>query len=75
MPIQSTISALGFSQRSILKPKAREVRKNAWMSASTWRKVAEGVSVRRDPARDQAHIQRLGRVINAILKEGRLRWT
>ena len=38
-----------------------------------WRLVNKGVSTRRDPAREQALIRRLGRAINASLKGDR-RW-
>ena len=62
-------------RRAILKPKAREARKNAWILADIWRLVNERVSTRQDPARDQAHIRRLGRAINSILKEYRHRST
>ena len=44
-----------------------------WILADTWRLVNERVSVRQYPARDQAHIWRLGRTINASLKEDRHR--
>ena len=38
-----------------------------------WRLVNERVSVHRDPTRDQALIQKLGRAINASLREDRRR--
>ena len=38
-----------------------------------WRLVDVRVSLRRDPAKDQYHIQRLGFVINVSLKEDRRR--
>ena len=44
-----------------------------WILADTWRLVNERVSVRQYPARDQAHIWRLGRAINTSLKEDRRR--
>ena len=62
-------------QRSILKPKPQEARKNAWILADPYRLVNKRVSTRRDPTRDQAQIQRLGRAIKASLKEDRCRWT
>ena len=62
-------------RRSIPKTKAREARKNAWVLAATWRLVYERVSARQDPARDQSLIQRLGRTINASLREYRHRRT
>ena len=42
---------------------------------ATWRLVNKRVSAHRDPIRYQFHIQRLGRAINAILKEDRRRRT
>ena len=54
--------------RAVLKPKARDVRKNAWNSETTWRLVDERVSTRRDPARDQHLIWRLGHDITMSLK-------
>ena len=43
-------------RRAILKLRAREARKNAWISAATWRLVHERVSVHRDIAKYQALI-------------------
>ena len=43
--------------------------------ASTWKLVNDRVSAHRDLERDQAHIWRLGRAINASLKEDKLRRT
>ena len=55
-------------RRAIPNPKPREVRENVWILAAMWRLVNERVSMRQDPARDQAQIRRLGRAINASLK-------
>ena len=62
-------------RRAVPKPKAWDARKNAWISEATWIFVNEGVSARRDPARDQSLIQTLGRAITAILKGYRRRRT
>ena len=59
--------------RSVLKPRAREARKNTWISATTWRFVDKRVSTRRDIAKDQALVQRLGRSIRASLRTDRKR--
>ena len=48
-------------RRDVPKPRAREARKNEWISAATWRLVDERVSALRDPAKDQTLIRRLGR--------------
>ena len=58
-------------RRSIPKSKTQEVRKNGWILADTWRLFNKRVSARWDPAREQAHIRRLGCAINAILREER----
>ena len=52
---------------------SREARKNAWISAATWRLVNERVSVRWELAKDQTLIRRLGRAIRANLTMDR-RW-
>ena len=59
--------------RSVPKPLAREASKNAWISAATWRLVNERVSARRDIAKDQALILRLGCAIKASLQKDRKR--
>ena len=53
--------------------KAREARENAWISETMWKLVDEKFSARRDPARDQTLIRRLGCAIATSLKGGR-RW-
>ena len=60
-------------RRAVTKLWAQEARKNAWISAITWRLVNERVSARRDLAKDRALIRRLGRAIRASLKMGRRR--
>ena len=47
--------------------------KNAWISETMWRPVDERVSARRDIAKNQALIWRLGRAIREILKMDRKR--
>ena len=56
-------------RRAVPKPRAWEARKNAWISATTWRLVDERVSVCWYIAKTQALIWRLGRAIKASLKE------
>ena len=56
---------------AVLKPRAREARKNAWISETTWRLVDEKVSARRDIAKYQVLIKRLGRAIKPSLLEDR----
>ena len=63
-------AALG---RAILKPQARDARKNVWISEAKWRLVNERVSALRDPTKDQSLIQRLERAIAASLKGDRRR--
>ena len=58
-------------QRAVPKPLVREARKNAWILAEIWRLVNERVSARRDLAKDQALIRRLGRSIKSILQKDR----
>ena len=58
-------------QRDVPKPRAREVWKNAWISATTWILVGKRVSARRDIVKDQALTRRLGRAIREILKTDR----
>ena len=60
-------------RRAVPKLQAREARKNAWISATTWRLVDERVSARRDIAKDRALILRLGRAIRASLRTDRKR--
>ena len=56
-------------KRAVTKLLAREARKNAWISAATWRLVDERVSARQYLAKEQALIRRLGRTIKASLQE------
>ena len=66
---------LAAIRRAVTKPRAREARKNAWISAATWRLVDERVSALRDLAKYQTLIWRLGRSIRAILTTDRRRRT
>ena len=59
--------------RAVPEPKSREARKNAWISVAKWRIFNKRFSARRYPARDQELIRRLGRAINANLREDRRR--
>ena len=60
-------------RRDVPKPRAQEARKNEWISAATWRLVDERVSARRDIAKDQTLIWRLGRAIRVGLTKDRRR--
>ena len=64
--------AFAALQRDVPKSKAREARRNAWISAETWRLVDGRVSTRRDPAKGQALKRRLGRAIKASLAADRI---
>ena len=54
-------------RRAVLKERAREARRNKWISTETWRLVNERVSTIRDPAKGQAIKIRLGCAIKASL--------
>ena len=56
---------------AVPKPRAREARKNAWISETTWRLVDKRVSAHWDIEKDQALIRRLGRAIRASLRTDR----
>ena len=60
-------------RRAVPKLLVRESRKNAWILAATWRLVDKRVSARRDLANDQSLIWRLGRAINASLRDDKRR--
>ena len=60
-------------RRAVPKPRAQEARKNSWISATTWILVNKIVSARRDIAKDQLLIRRLGCAIKVILREERKR--
>ena len=66
---EDTISADLWS--SVTKPRAQEARRNSRISATMWRLDDVIVSVRRDLAKDQALIRRLGRAIRASMKTDR----
>ena len=55
-------------QRAIPKIKSKEASNNDWILESIWRLISERVSALRDPARDQAIIRHLVRVINTSLE-------
>ena len=54
--------------RAVPKPKAQDARKDAWILGTTCILVYKIVSARRDPARYQSLIWRLGRAIAESLK-------
>ena len=58
-------------RRAIPKPKAREASKNACILEDMWILASKRVSVLQDPAQNQTLLQRLGCMINTILKGGR----
>ena len=60
-------------RRAVPKPKPREARRNAWISAETWRLIDERVSTRRDPRYGQADRRRMGKAITASLAQDRRR--
>ena len=59
--------AFAALRRAFPKAKVREARRNAWISAETWRIVDERVSARQDPVKGQTLKRRLGRAIKARL--------
>ena len=65
--------AFAALRRAVPKAKAREARRNKWISEETRRLVNERVSARRDPAKGQALTRRLGRAIEASLAADRRR--
>ena len=62
-------------RRAVPKPALREARRNAWISAETWRLVNERVATRQDPRYFQADRQRLGKDIGKSLSRDRKRRT
>ena len=62
-------------RRAVPKKELREARRNAWISAETWRLVDEGVATRRDPRYCQADRRALGRKIKWSLAGDRKRRT
>ena len=70
---QAWKTCLSTLRRDVPKPLAKEARKKLWILAVTWRLINERVSVRRDIAKDQALIRRLGCAIKASLREDRQR--
>ena len=59
-------------RRSVPKTRAREARRNKWISTETWSLVDERVSARQDPAKGKAIKRRLGRPIKASLVADRI---
>ena len=62
-------------RRAVPKTAPREARRNAWVSAETWRLVDERVATRRDQRYFQADRRRLGREIGKSLAGDRKRRT
>ena len=60
-------------RRAVPKAQAREARRHEWILAATWRLVDERVSARRDTAKGQTIIRRLGRAIKESLTTDRRR--
>ena len=60
--------------RAVPKPEKWAARRNLWILAETRRIINKRVSARREPGRYQRGIRRLGRAIQATLKEDRRRW-
>ena len=62
-------------RRAVPKPTPREARRNAWISAETWRLINKRVFTRRDPRYGQADRRRLGKEIKKSLVQDRRRRT
>ena len=79
MPLMPTMEptredgAFAALQRAVPKARAREARRNEWISKETWRLVNKRVSARRDPEKGQVIKIRLGRATKASLAEDRRR--
>ena len=72
MRVDTLFAAL---RRAVPKKAPREARRNAWISAETWRLVNERVATRRDPRYCQADRRTLGRKIGRSLARDRKRRT
>ena len=59
--------------RAVLRAKPREARRNAWISAETWRLINERVSARRDPRYGTVYRRRMGKAVQKILVADRRR--
>ena len=57
----------------MFRPKPREARQNACISAETWRLIDERVSMRRDPRYGKADRRQLTKAITASLAQDRRR--
>ena len=62
-------------RRAVPKLAPWEARRNAWISAETWRLIDERVSTRRDPRYGKADKRRLGKEIGKGLAKDRRRST
>ena len=62
-------------RRAFPKPTPQEARRNAWISAETWRLIDKRVSTRRDPRYGKADRRRLVKEIKESLAQDRRRST
>ena len=60
-------------RRAVPRPKPREARRNAWISAETWRLINERVSAHRDPRYGKADRRRIEKEVQASLVTNRRR--
>ena len=60
-------------QRAVPRPKPREARRNAWISAETWRLIDERVSAFRNPRYGMLYSLRMGKEVQASLAADRRR--
>ena len=60
-------------RRAVPRPKPREARRNAWISAETWRLINERVSARRDPRYGTVYRWWMGKAVQASLAADRRR--
>ena len=60
-------------RRAVTKPDKQVAHHNSWILMEMWRLVNKRVSTRREPGQEQRRLRRLGRAIQAALKEDRRR--
>ena len=60
-------------RRAVPRAKPREARRNAWISAKTWRLINERVSARQDPQYGTVYRRRMGKALQAGLAADRRR--
>ena len=68
-PVKTTRTDELFAalRRAVPRAKRREARRNAWISAETWRLIDERVSARRDPRYGTLYRRRMGKAVQASL--------